>query len=94
MLAGIDHAANTDKVALLEARHLLADCRHAANDFVARHHGVDGISPFIADCMQIGMAHTAVKDIDLHIVRQWSAALKIQFTERFKGAGDPVSGRS
>ena len=69
VLAAVDDAADADQVADLEARHMRADRRHAADDLVARHARVQGARPFGAHLMEVRVAHAAEGDLDLHVVR-------------------------
>lgn len=44
MLAGIDHTAHADMIAVFESGDGATHGSHATDDFVARHHGVFGIT--------------------------------------------------
>src|SRR5579872_7062674 len=76
LAAGIYNASHSGKIANLEAPHLAANFRHAPHNFVARYYRINGILPFIADGMQIGVADSAKKNFDLNIARPNFAALK------------------
>ena len=68
MTAGIYHAADGGEVAFLEFRDFAACLYYAADDFVAGYHGVDGVVPFVAGLMQIGVADTAIENVDDYII--------------------------
>src|SRR5436305_827110 len=76
VLARVDHAADADLIARLETGDLRSDAGYAADDFMARHHRVNTVAPVIASLMQIGVADTAVQNVDHDIVRTRLAALK------------------
>ncbi|MOA29587.1 hypothetical protein D3C78_1506120 [compost metagenome] len=76
MLAGVDHAADADVVARLEAGDRRADADHAADDFMAGHHRVNAVVPVVAGLMQVRVAHAAVEDLDDHVVGARFATLE------------------
>src|SRR6185312_11383677 len=78
VLAATDQAAHTHGVADLEAGDLATDCADVADDLVARHAGIQRAAPFGAHGMQVGMADTAIGDLDLHILRAGRAALDVE----------------
>jgi hypothetical protein len=55
-------------VARFELRYVLPDGGDPPNDFMSRHDGILGPTPFIADGMQVGMADTAIEDVDRDVV--------------------------
>jgi hypothetical protein len=65
---GIDEAANASEVAHFELLHLVAHSRYPANDLVSRHHGVNGVAPFVADLMDIRVANATIDNLDLYVV--------------------------
>jgi hypothetical protein len=74
---GSDETANGGKIARFIFRDGGSDFRNTADDFVAGNDGVNGgheIFPFVADGMEIGVAHAAKEDFDLHIARHRFAA--------------------
>ncbi len=93
MLAAVDQAADADGVADLEAADRVADRAHRADDLMARHARVERPVPFRANLVQVGMAHAAIGDLDLHIVRTGRAAFDVERFEflvrgkRAKGLG-------
>jgi len=58
---------------------------------LARHYRVDGVAPFIANRMQVGMADAAVLDLDLHVMGAGVAPLEIEVVQRVVGAGGAVA---
>jgi hypothetical protein len=90
MAAGIDHAANAHGVAHLELGHFGADGRDMADDLVAGDHRIDGVVPFVARGVQVGMAHAAPGDGDRHVVRAGFAAGDREETERLVGGGSGI----
>src|SRR5690606_22895083 len=84
-LATVDHAADADGVAHLEAGDRAADRRDLADDLVARHAGIARAAPFGADGVQVGMADTAVGDVDLYIAWPRRAALDVDRLQRLVG---------
>lgn len=77
MAARIDQAANAREIADLEFGDLIADAGNAPDDFVAGHHRINGVAPFAAHLMDIGMADAAKLDFDENIARAKVAALEI-----------------
>src|SRR5690606_3614713 len=74
LAAGIDEAADTDRIAHLETRHRAADRAHVTDDLVAGHHREDAATPCAACLVDVRMADPAVADLDLYIVRTRRAA--------------------
>jgi hypothetical protein len=65
----IDKTADSGKVANLELGDLRANTRDSAEDLMARHHGVARVSsPVVFHVVQIRVANTAKKDIDLNVM--------------------------
>jgi hypothetical protein len=85
MLAAADEAADTDRVADLEAFHVRADRADVADDLVARHAGIPRAAPFRARRVQVGVADAAIGDLDLHVACAGRAALDVDGFERFVG---------
>jgi hypothetical protein len=68
----IDHATYARDITLLEFLDRISGLYDAADDFVPWHAGVyrgRHIDPFISGLVKVRMTHTAVQDVDLHIVR-------------------------
>ena len=68
--ARVNKATDGGKITDFESRNLRADARDAAEDFVARYHGIVREPPFIPRKVQIAVADPAVHDVDLHIGRR------------------------
>jgi hypothetical protein len=73
--AGIHHATDAGKVALLELLNLRADFCDAPDDFMARDARIRRAVPFITDGMHVRMTDAAKQNLDLHLVRAWSSSL-------------------
>ena len=69
MAATIDQAADPGEIADLEIRHLVADGDDTADDLVTGNRRVEGVLPFVAGGVQVGMAHAAEQDLDLNVFR-------------------------
>jgi hypothetical protein len=69
LAAAVDQAAHADDIADLEAADRIAHRADVADDFVARHAGIQGARPFRPHGVQVGVADAAVGDVDLHVVR-------------------------
>lgn len=67
--AGVNQAADPGQVARLKFVHFGADFCDPADNFVSGHDGVDGVSPFVACRMKIGMADAAIQDFYLDVLR-------------------------
>jgi hypothetical protein len=66
--ARIYEAADCGEVAFLEFCYFSACLYYSADDFVAGYHGVDGIVPFVAGLMQVGVAYSAIENVDDYII--------------------------
>jgi hypothetical protein len=70
---GINHAADCSNIARLE----FGDCRtnlgDTANDLMTRNTRIDGghRTQLVTNGMEIGVADTAKKDLDLNVVFTW-----------------------
>ena len=82
MAATIDQAADPGEVADLELRYLIADGDHTADDLVTGNRRIEGVLPFVAGGVQVGMAHAAEQDLDPDIVRPGIATLDFVGSER------------
>jgi len=79
--AGVDEAAHPDDVAHLPLRHLGADARDLSDDLVPGNHRKRGVTPLVADLMQIGVTYAAVEDVDDDVLLAWLTALERERTE-------------
>jgi hypothetical protein len=82
MLAAVDHAADSDDIAGLEAGDVGTDRTYVADDLVARDAREAGAGPFRADGMQVGVADTAERNLDLNVVGTRLPALDRERFER------------
>ena len=82
MAATIDQAADPGEVADLELRHLVADGDHTADDLVTGNRRIEGVLPFVAGGVQVGMAHAAEQDLDPDVFRPGIATLDFVGSER------------
>ncbi len=86
---GIHHAAHAGNVSFLEFLHRAARFHHPADDLVpwdaGIHRGHDAL-PFIAHLVQIGMAHPAIEDFNLHVLRTDGAAANAERRQPRTGA--------
>jgi hypothetical protein len=90
MLAAVDHAANADCVADVEAGNLIADGTHATNNLVTRDRGIECPGPFGAHRVQIRVANTAISDLDLNIMRARLTPLNVERLQRLVRGISPV----
>ena len=70
---------------------MAAGHNHPAEDFMARQHRLEGLAPFIAHGVQVGMAGAAVLDLDLHVMRAGVAPLEVEVVQRIVGARSAVT---
>src|SRR6266853_5718857 len=80
--ARIHHATNGGQLTLLECFYLAAHFHHAPNDFVAWHAGVNSVVPLVANLVQVRMAHTTIKYVNLDIVSTNFTPLNREATQR------------
>ena len=85
LLAGIDHAADTDPVPGPEAGDGRAHLDHPADHLVAGHDRVGSPAPVVAGGVQIRVADPAVQDLDHHVVGPRVAALEAEGGQAFFG---------
>ena len=64
---GVDHHADTHYLTRFKTCDVRPDTRYPTNDLVSRYQVIATDAPFIACHMQIGMADTAVKHLDLNV---------------------------
>ena len=69
MLAGIDHASDSNIIPCLVTRHFAADLDHAADDLMPRNDRIHAPSPVIAGLVKVRMADSAIENLHHHIVR-------------------------
>jgi hypothetical protein len=78
MLARIHHATDAHMVARFEARDSFTHAQYTAYDFVSRYQRIHAVAPVITRAMQIRVAHTAVKNLDSHVVCTQITAIKAE----------------
>src|SRR5690606_6083574 len=69
LAAAVHHAADADPVAGLHVGDGAADLRDDAGDLVAGHHRKDGLTPFLAHLVDVGVADARVLDLDGDVLR-------------------------
>jgi len=74
----MDHAADADQVADPVLCDVAADSGHAADDLMPRHARIQRARPFRTHLVQVGMAHTAIGNGNLHVVRARCAPCDLQ----------------
>src|SRR6185437_7914105 len=65
--AGIHYAPDARKIAGFKTFHLLSYVRHAPDDLMSRHAGINGVLPLVAHRVQIRVADSAIKNFNLNI---------------------------
>ncbi len=93
MLATVDHAADTDRVTLLELRYRLAHRHHAADDLVPRYARIHRAVPFAAHRVQVRVAYAAEQDLDGNVMHTWHAPLEAEWSKRRAGVLRRVGAR-
>jgi hypothetical protein len=86
LAAAVDHAADADPVADLEAADIRAHRRHHARDLVTRHDRIGRVAQVVLHDVQVGVADARVLDLDGHIVRARIAPVEVVGRQR-GGAG-------
>lgn len=92
MLAAIDDAADADEIAGFESRDMSADSGHAPDDFMAGDARKLRAGPFGTHLMQVGVADTAVGNVDLYVVRTRRTAGDLQWFEGLVARMCAISG--
>ena len=82
LAARIHHAADAGHVACLELPDAAADARHASDDLVAGHAGVEGALPLAPRLVEVGVAHPAIEDVDLDVARSGITAVDLDLRKR------------
>src|ERR1700754_3374878 len=65
--AGVDKTSDTGQIAHLKSFHMAAYPADASHDLVSRYHRKYRPAPFIPDLVDIGVAYTAIKNINNYI---------------------------
>ena len=79
--AGIHHASDTDVVSNLELGNLRSYGSHSADQLVSRHHRVLREAQVVLDEVNVGMANTAVLDVEANVHVTRSIAIKLMGRE-------------
>jgi len=74
--AGIDEASDADRVADPISSDGPADSGHDSGNFMPRDHREDRSAPLVASLMNVGMADSAVLDVDQHVVFERIASIE------------------
>jgi hypothetical protein len=85
MPATVDHTAYARQVTDFKTLHLITHGRDSADNLVTRHGRIKGVFPLITRRMQVGMADTAIKDLDLHIFGTGFTTLNFKGRQRTRG---------
>ncbi len=83
--AGVGDHADGGEVALAELGYVAAGGDDAADDLMAGHHGIEGVAPFVAGLVDVGMADAVVEDLERDIFRTGIAAIEGKGHERRPG---------
>jgi hypothetical protein len=62
-----DHDSDAREITDSESSDLVSDGGHPADDLVAGNDGVDRLLPLVARHVDVGVAHSAVENLELHI---------------------------
>jgi hypothetical protein len=89
--AAVDLATDGNPVADLETADITADGGHMADDLVTGHDGIDRVVPVVVHLMGIGMADTAIGDIDGDVIVTQGPTLE---TKRREGGVGLMGGKS
>jgi len=57
---------------------LIAGRGDAPDYLVTRNNWIDAVPPFVAYCVQVGVAHSAIQNLDLHVIRAKLAPLDLE----------------
>ena len=80
------------RIAHLEAGDCVAYGADVTDDFVTGHHRENAATPLAACLVDIRVAHAAVGNLDLHIVRTGCAPFDGPGSKRGAGAGRSIGG--
>ena len=96
MPAAVDKAADPDQIANLVFAGAVPDGGHASDDFVSGNKRILRPAPFVSGRVNVGMADSAIKDVDHDIAWAWIAALEGKRNEfaRRRMVGVAVDGNS
>jgi hypothetical protein len=81
LAAGIDEAANTGEVADFKLSYIGTHFCNTSYDLVTGYHGIDGITPLIANLVEIRMTDTTIKYFKFHVIGTGVASFKAKRAE-------------
>ena len=67
--ARIHHTADSNEIALFKFSDIETGFGNAADDFMPRNTRINGVMPFVARLVKIGMANATIEYFDTHIGR-------------------------
>jgi hypothetical protein len=67
--ARIHHTADSNEIALFEFSYIETGSGNATYDFMSRNTRINGVVPFIACLVKVGMANATIEYLDTHIAR-------------------------
>jgi hypothetical protein len=82
MTAAVDDTANPNGFTNLEFRHAVTDRSNMANDFMTRNAWEARALPFGPNLVNVGMAYTAICDVNLNIEWPRCTAFDVHRRER------------
>ena len=72
--ARIHHTADSNEIALFEFSDFETGSGNATYDFMSRNTRINGVVPFIACLVKVGMADATEEDFNLHVAVRWIAS--------------------
>ena len=82
----VDKASDPNKIAGFELFHSVTGFYDAPDNFVPWHHWVDRAPPFVAGLMDVGMADTTIRDVNVDIVGLHVSSLEAERCNCIRGA--------
>src|SRR5437899_11015969 len=86
-----DDASSPKYERTVESRYRGSDACHAPDDFMAWDHGEHRTAPFVSRLMDVGVADSAVRNFDEHVVRTQVTSLEVEWFERRRRACGCIS---
>ncbi len=91
MKTTISRPANADALAHLKALGIFPECYHGSNRFMSGNERELRHAPLVVEHGKIGVANSAVRDFDFHLVRAQLAGIKFKRLQSFMGGCSRVS---